>query len=98
MLGFRTWKEAFAWANSGQRMVDAGGPAQVVYPINWKWGRLLKSRYILEASLAGLLLSSPRRAASPNPLSERGCGSGERRSRVRMGPGPRQDTVSGPTR
>jgi len=35
----------FAWANSGQRMVDAGGPAQVVYPINWKWGRLLKSRY-----------------------------------------------------
>jgi len=35
----------FAWANSGQRLVDAGGPARVVYPINWKWGRLLKSRY-----------------------------------------------------
>jgi rhodanese-related sulfurtransferase len=35
----------FAWANSGQRLVDAGGPARVVYPISWKWGRLLKSRY-----------------------------------------------------
>jgi rhodanese-related sulfurtransferase len=35
----------FAWANSGQRLVDAGGPARTVYPINWKWGRLLKSRY-----------------------------------------------------
>jgi rhodanese-related sulfurtransferase len=35
----------FAWANSGQRLVDAQGPAKVVYPINWKWGRLLKSRY-----------------------------------------------------
>jgi len=35
----------FAWANNGQRMVDAGGPAKAVYPINWKWGRLLKSRY-----------------------------------------------------
>ena len=35
----------FAWANSGQQLVDAGGPARTVYPINWKWGRLLKSRY-----------------------------------------------------
>jgi len=25
--------------------LSAGGPARVVYPINWKWGRLLKSRY-----------------------------------------------------
>ncbi|HEU5154580.1 MAG TPA: rhodanese-like domain-containing protein [Gemmatimonadales bacterium] len=35
----------FAWANGGQILVDAGGPAETVYPINWKWGRLLKSRY-----------------------------------------------------
>jgi len=35
----------FAWANSGQQLVDAGGPAETVYLVNWKWGRLLKSRY-----------------------------------------------------
>jgi rhodanese-related sulfurtransferase len=35
----------FAWANSGQQLVDAGGPAKAVYLVNWKWGRLLKSRY-----------------------------------------------------
>jgi len=35
----------FRWANEGYPMVNDQGPATTVDPINWKWGRLLKSRY-----------------------------------------------------
>lgn len=35
----------FRWANEGHPVVNDGGPATKVHPINWKWGRLLKGRY-----------------------------------------------------
>lgn len=35
----------FRWANEGHPLVNDQGPATKVDPINWKWGRLLKSRY-----------------------------------------------------
>jgi len=35
----------FAWANSGQRLVNDQGPAHQVDPVSWTWGRLLKGKY-----------------------------------------------------
>ena len=35
----------FRWANEGRKLVDDHGPATVVYPISWTWGRLLKGQY-----------------------------------------------------
>jgi len=35
----------FRWANEGRPLVDDHGPAAVVYPISWAWGRLLRAKY-----------------------------------------------------
>jgi rhodanese-related sulfurtransferase len=35
----------FAWANDGGKLVDSQGPATIVHPVSWTWGRLLKARH-----------------------------------------------------
>jgi rhodanese-related sulfurtransferase len=35
----------FRWVNEGHPIEGRYGPATKVHPVNWAWGRLLKSRY-----------------------------------------------------
>jgi rhodanese-related sulfurtransferase len=35
----------FHWVNEGHPIVNDSGPARVVDPVSWTWGRLLKARF-----------------------------------------------------